>query len=146
MQSSNQNQVEAKVDQRLRTIRTLWFAIFASLAMYYVLTIFTKVEERPSPHLSLALATAAALLVLASFLIKQRYLSQSVEKQDMALVQVGYVVGLAVCEVAALLGVLDHFLTGNRYYYLLIIAAAMGDLLHFPQRRHLQNAAFKGLF
>lgn len=143
MQSPNQNDIEMKIDVRLRIMRTLWFAICVTIVMYFVLTLLTKVEERPNPRLSLGLEAVGLLLIVVSFLIRQKYLTQSVEKQDLAPVQVAYVIGLAVCEVAALLGVLDHFLTGNRYYYLLLIAAALGDLLHFPRRRHLQEASYQ---
>jgi hypothetical protein len=50
----------------------------------------------------------------------------------------------AITEVAALLGLLDFFLTTDRYYYVLLIIAALGLLLHFPRREHVVNAAFKG--
>jgi hypothetical protein len=33
--------------------------------------------------------------------------------------------------------------TGDRYYYMLFIIAACGQLLHFPKREHVINAAFK---
>ena len=144
MQPSNQSELEAKIDMRLRIMRVLWFALCVSIALYYVLTLFTKTDQQaPNTLLSVALAAAGALFVIISFPVKQRYLTQSVEKQDMNLVQTGYIVALALCEVAALLGLLDHFVTGNRYYYFLFIAAALGDLLHFPRRRHLQEASYK---
>jgi hypothetical protein len=38
---------------------------------------------------------------------------------------------------------LDFFLTNNRYYYALLILAALGLLLHFPRREAVVNAAFK---
>jgi hypothetical protein len=144
MQLTNPNEIEAKIDLRLRTMRTLWLALFASVPLYYVFTLFGKaVQEAPNPRLSLGLAAAGMLSIISSFPIKQKFLAQSVERQEMARVQTGYIAGLAVCEVAAILGLLDHFLTGNRYYYLLFIAAGLGELLHVPRRRHLQEASYK---
>jgi hypothetical protein len=45
--------------------------------------------------------------------------------------------------VAAMLGVFDYFRSGNRYYYLLIIIAACGQLLHYPRREPFLHATFK---
>jgi len=143
MQSQDQNELEAKIDMRLRTMRILWFALFISIVLYYGFTLFNKSTEAPNTLVSFGLAAAGVFLVILSFPIKQKFLAKSVETQSMELVQKGYIVALAVCEAAALLGLLDHFVTGNRYYYLLFIAAAAADSLHFPQRRHLQEASYK---
>ena len=82
-------------------------------------------------------------MIPVSVAIKKRFLTQSVEQQQPQLVQQGYVIALAVTEVAALLGLLDFYLTGNRYYFLLLIIAACGQLLHFPRRQHVIDACFK---
>ena len=146
MQPSDQNDLQTKVDRRLRIIRTLWVAIFLSVGMYFVVILLTgqRVEISPNPTLSLALVAAGSLLVVISIPIKQKYLRQSVDGQRIELVQVGYIVALALCEVPALLGLLDHFVTGNRYYYALFIIAACGHLIHFPRRQHVLDACFKG--
>jgi hypothetical protein len=81
--------------------------------------------------------------VLVSFLIKSRLLSKALEQQDVGMVQQAYVMAWAIAEVAALLSMLDFFLTNNRYYYALLIIAALGLLLHFPRREAVVNAAFK---
>jgi hypothetical protein len=59
------------------------------------------------------------------------------------MVQQAYIVTWAINEVAALLGLMDFFLTNDRYYFVLLIIAALGLLLHFPRREHVVNAAFK---
>ena len=41
------------------------------------------------------------------------------------------------------IGLLDFFLSGNPYYYLLFLIAAGGLLLQFPRREHVVNASFK---
>jgi hypothetical protein len=56
------------------------------------------------------------------------------------MVQQAYIVAWAITEVGGLLGVLDFFTTGDRYYYLLFMIAALGQLLHFPRREHMLNA------
>jgi NADH:ubiquinone oxidoreductase subunit 2 (subunit N) len=136
---------QANLEQRLRTMRTLWIAMLLSISAYYVFTFFTRRSENISPNrtLSLILLGVALLTTLMSFLVRNMLLTRAVEQQQVQLVQQGYIVAWAVTEFAALLGLLDFFLTGNRYFYLLFIIAACGMLLHFPQREPVINAGFK---
>lgn len=144
-QSANQNHPQENVELRIRTMRTLWFAMFMSVVMYYVFTFFVERSENVNPNatVSLMLVGVGLLTTLISFPVKNRLLARAVEQQQVQLVQQAYIVALAVTEVAALLGLLDFFLTGNRYYYILFIIAACGQLLHFPRREHVLNASFK---
>lgn len=138
------NDSQFKIEQRIRTIRTLWIAMFLSVCIYYVFTLF--VGQRSANHnntLSLVLLAVGLSGTLLSFPIKKRLLTQSVNQQRVQLVQQGYIVAWAVTEVAALLGLLDFFATGNRYYYFLFIISACGQLLHFPKRQHVLDASFK---
>ena len=141
MNTQSANQIEL----RIRTMRTLWIAMLLSVGAYYVFTFFAGRSEEITPNrtLSLILAGVALLTTLLSFLVKNKLLSVAVERQQVQLVQQGYIVIWALSEVAALLGLLDFFLTGDRYYYVLFLIAACGLLLHFPRREHVLNAAFK---
>ncbi|HXM34753.1 MAG TPA: hypothetical protein VN920_06180 [Pyrinomonadaceae bacterium] len=144
MQSSNQNDLQAKTDARLRVIRTLWSALFLSIGIYYVLTLFTgHPNVVPNRTVSIALAAAGSFFAIISIPIKQKYLTQSVTEQRVELVQTGYIIAWALTEVAALLGLLDHFIAGNRYYYVLFVIAAGGMLLNSPRRQHVLDACFK---
>ena len=72
MEPTNPNTAETNLEQRMRTVRTLWLAITVSVVMYYV---FTRVAERPeslqpNQPLSLALLVGAVSTTLVSFLIK----------------------------------------------------------------------------
>jgi len=126
-------------------MRMLWFAMLMSIAVYFVFTLFAQRKEslEPNPTISLTLLCVAVLMVLVAFLIKSKLLSKAVEQQNTAMVQQAYVVTWAITEVAALLGLLDFFLTTDRYYYVLLIIAVLGLLLHFPRREHVVNAGFK---
>jgi len=143
--SANQNDPQTNIELRIRTMRTLWIALILSLGGYYVFTLFTERKEslEPNASLSLTLICVAMVTVLVSFLIKSRLLSKAMEQRNVGMVQQAYVVTWAITEVAALLAMLDFFLTNDRYYYVLIIVAALGQLLHFPRREHVVNAAFK---
>lgn len=144
-QPMNPNDQQANIELRIRTLRTLWMALLLSIVVYYVLTIFVKPsgEAVPNPTLSLALLLAGIATTLVSFLVKNRLLSRAVEQQQVPWVQQAYVAGWAINEVAALLGMLDFFVTGHRHYYFLFIIAFCGLLLHFPRREAVVNAAFK---
>jgi hypothetical protein len=146
MQPANQNDMETKVDARLRIIRIIWFAIFVSVGLYYLLTLLTgQPQVNPNGILSIALVAIGMVFVSISLALKQKYLRQSVDKQSAGVVQNGYVLAFALCEVPALLAMVDFFVTGNRYYYVLIVISAGGQLLNFPRRKHVLDASFKGL-
>ena len=80
------------------------------------------------------------MVVMASILIKQRVVQRAVEKRDAALLQSAYILGFALCESAAFLGVVDHFVTGSRYYYFSFALALVGMLKHFPKKDDVRAA------
>ena len=145
MNTANQNDPQTSIDLRIRTMRTLWFCLLLSIGSYYVFTFIAKRNEslEPNTNLSLTLICVGMLIVAVTFLIKSRLLSKAMEQQDVGMVQQAYIMTWAINEVAALLGLLDFFLTNDRYYYVLFIVAVLGLLLHFPRREHVVNAAFK---
>jgi hypothetical protein len=89
------------------------------------------------------LTVVGTFTVIVSTAIKQRFLAQSGDQQRLELVQTGYIVGFALCEFAALFGLLDRMVTGNRYYYVLFVIALIGMALHWPRRDHLLAASYK---
>jgi len=142
MQSPNQPE---NIELRIRTLRTLWLGMLGSIGGYYALTFIVERPEgrEPNDMLFLVLMGMALSAALASFPIKSKLISRAIERQDAQLVQQAYIVAWAMCEVAGLLGVLDFFLTANRHYYVLFIIGAVGQLIHFPRREDVMNAAFK---
>ena len=133
------------IDVRMRTLRILWIAIVLSVGMYYVFTVLADRPEGLTPNNTLFIVLLAIALstTLVSFPIKGMLLKKATEKQQLPLVQQAYVVALALCEVSALMGLVDFFVTANHYYYSFFILAAAAQLLHFPRREHLINASFK---
>jgi hypothetical protein len=142
---SGESNPQENVELRMRTLRVLWLALFLSLVMYYGLTLFVGRNETVTPNntLSIALMVVAFSTTLISFVVKNKLMTRAVESQQLGMVQQSYVVTWAINEAAALLGLLDFFVTGNRYYYALFVLAAAGLLLHFPRREDVENAAFK---
>jgi magnesium-transporting ATPase (P-type) len=144
-QLANQKDPQANIEVRLRTMRTLWIAMFLSIGWYYAFTFFAQRSEAITPNstLFLTLVGVGLLTTLISFPIKNKLITRAVEQQQAQLVQQAYLVAWVVTEVAALLGLVAFYLNGNRYFYILFIIAACGFLLHFPRREHVINASFK---
>ena len=140
---------ESNLDKRYQTLVVLWFALLMSIGMYFLFSVLVAprvINEPGNPSTSLlivALTALGTLLVIASFAVKRKLLERSVEKQDVSLVQKSLVIACAMCEVSALLGLLEHFIIGNREYYLLFLLAAAGTALHFPRRSHLASASYR---
>ena len=128
---------------RYRTLMTVWFAMCMSLVMYLVFIHFAAATAAANRRLTLALICFSVVPMSLSFLLKQIMLARSVERQKLESVQQAYVVAWALCEVSALLGLLDHFATGSNYYYVAFAVAGLGILLHFPQRKHLLAASYQ---
>jgi len=126
-------------------MRMLWIAMLLSVGFYFALTLFLHRSEpiRSNSALSLVLAVIALSAILSSFLLKSRLLGRAAEQQQVSLVQQAYILAWAVTEVAALMGLLDFFATNDRYYYVFFLIAALGQLVHFPQREQVTNALFK---
>ena len=101
-------------NKRYQTLLTLWFALLMSVVMYFLVTIFAgaKIQSpaaNPSSSiLTIALTAAGTFLVILSFAVKQKLLRRSVDNQDPGLVQKALIVACAMCEVAALLGLVER--------------------------------------
>ena len=141
--------MEINLKQRYQTMVILWFALLMSIGMYFLFSLFVAPGFGNPPGtqsrslLIVALTALGTFLVVVSFPVKHRLLERAVEKQDTALVQKALVIACAMCEVSALLGLLEHFVIGNREYYLLFLIAAAGTALHFPRRSQLEAASYK---
>jgi hypothetical protein len=138
--------MEGDFNKRYQTLLVLWFALFMSVAMYFVFSLVVPLTNEPgnppNPALVITLMVLGFLLVVLSFVVKSKLLEQSVQKQDPGLVQKALVVACALCEVSALLGLMERFLIGYRYYYFLFLFSAAGIALHVPRRNQLQNAGY----
>ena len=135
--------------RQYQTMLTLWFALLTSVVMYFLITLFVppinlnSSSSSPDSLLVFGLAALGAFFVVASLAVKKKLLDRSVEQQDPTLVQRAMVLACAMCEVSALLGLLEYFVIGIRRYYLLFLLAAVGIILHFPRRSQLEAASYK---
>lgn len=138
MQTTSPQEMEAKVEARFRVFLILWFAILSSVVFLLVLAVAMKTNGEPNPTLSYALLGGGVMLVVVSFLLKQRLARQAIEKSDVASLQSAHIISLALCESSALLGLLDRLVTGSQTSWFAFVIAALGILLHFPRKDHLR--------
>jgi F0F1-type ATP synthase membrane subunit c/vacuolar-type H+-ATPase subunit K len=146
MQPVDQNKLQAEVEARYRVLLILWFAFLMSVGLYFVVSLFIQRpngDDSQSRVLTFMFTAAGTFTTILSIVVKQKFLTQSAERQRPELVQTGYIIALALCETAALLGLMNRFITGNRYYFVLMIIAAIGMLLHWPRRDHLIAAYYE---
>lgn len=137
----NPQQIEARVEARHRVILMIWFSLLMSISIFFVMTILIPGNSaNPNTTLSFALIGLAFMVVVASVLIRQRVVQRATEKRDAALLQTGYVLSFALCESAAIWGLVDHFVTGSSYYYFSFALGVLGMFLHFPKKDHVRAA------
>jgi hypothetical protein len=139
MPSNDSNQTNIAL--RYRTLLTLWFAITMSIVLWLVLIHFKASTNPVNQKLGLLLTCLGLVPMSVSFLVKQILMGKAIAGQNLMLVQQAYVTSWALCEAAALLGLLAHFLAASPHYYFGFIIAGLGIVLHFPQRKHLLQAA-----
>ncbi|MDQ3474364.1 MAG: hypothetical protein M3447_11570 [Acidobacteriota bacterium] len=133
------------IDTRYRSMVILWIAQVMSVVMFFVVTQFVEVpEDRPENNiLSFVFAGVGTFCAIISFAVRAKLLRKSVEQQDLALVQTANITGRALCEVPAILGVIERFLLPGREYLLLLLIGAVAMLLHYPRRSDLLAASYK---
>lgn len=133
------------IDTAFRSMMILWIAQIMSVVMFFAVTQFVEVpDDRPENNiLSFVFAAVGAFCAIFSFVVRAKLLRQSVEKQDPKLVQSANVVGRALCEVPAILGVIERFILPGREYLLLLMIGALAMLLHYPRRSDLLSATYK---
>ena len=95
--------------------------------------------------ISIVLIVFGCFNVSLSFKFKRALIKKSIETQDLQFVSRAYIAALALCESAALFGIVIHFVTGSASFYVAFAVGLIGMLLHFPQKKHLQDVFFKPL-
>lgn len=147
---ANQPGADAGLEARLRVMRILWGALLTSIGLYVLVCVFAAprrgaaVEDAGNTTMLGAFAAIALVSVAASFLLKGRFYRRAAERGEPEQAQIGFIVALALCEAAALFGLVGLFVTLNRSAYLLLALGALGQLLHFPRRDELAAAYRKG--
>lgn len=143
METFSPQQVEARVEARHKVFLILWFALFVSVMLFLMLVMVAGSKGTPNPTLSYALLGIGSITVVVSFILKQQMVKKAINNSDIAALQSAHIMSLALCESAALFGVLDRFMTGSQTSWFLFAIAAIGILLHFPKKDHIRAVSYK---
>lgn len=145
MKPTNPNDLRNTIEVRLRTVRTLWFSLFISVGLYFLITIFVKRAESQDPNnlLFIVLVGVALAVTLISFVLKEQFVRRAIEQQQPDVLQQGFIVAWALNEAPALFGLVIYFASGNHYYFVLFIISTCGHLLNFPRRAQVESVYFK---
>jgi F0F1-type ATP synthase membrane subunit c/vacuolar-type H+-ATPase subunit K len=116
----NQYQPKTNVEGRLRVVRIIWAAFLMSVLMYFVLGYFFLREPEPknieATEVNIFLGPlliASLISVFFSFSLKKRFMSKATNEHRPDMIQTAIIISFAMCEVAALFGLLTIFLTGS---------------------------------
>jgi F0F1-type ATP synthase membrane subunit c/vacuolar-type H+-ATPase subunit K len=140
---------QADPQKRYATLMILWGAMFFNIGIFFLLSRLAVADPSALPEnrtLAVALMAGGTLLALLSIIFRGKMVARAVEQQRPQSVHTAYIVAFAICESAALFGLLLRFATNERYYYLLFAIAAVGFLANMPRRNDVINAsAGKGI-
>lgn len=141
---------DAGPEVRLRTMRILWAAFLMAVGLFFLVTRLSRPDDETvaelgggNPTILLVLGVAALSTVVASFVLKANFYKRAAEQQQPMTLQQGFIIALALCEAAVLLGLVGVFTTWNNYAYLLFVLGGLGEALHFPRRAQVLSAYYK---
>jgi hypothetical protein len=128
--------IDAKTLETHRRVQIiLWLCMAGAGVMYLVLIkLIPTNDPAPNPSLDTALLVIAVGFAAISFPLENRLRSPREEPRNLARERAGLIVGLVLCEAAALFGVIVHFVTGSPRDQLIVAAGIVGLLLHYPKR------------
>jgi hypothetical protein len=119
--------------QRLQLL--LWLSMVMGAVMYFVvMKLVPPNVSAPNPALDTTLLAMAAGLVAVSFPVESRIRGPREEMRNLPRERTAQILGLTLCESAALLGVVLHFITGSPRDQLIVAVGIAGLLLHYPKR------------
>ena len=133
-------------EARLRLMRILWAVFLVNVGIFVVVAcLVSEGLDGPEgvPPLLYALAALALSSVVVSFLVKASFYRSATERQEPARVQTGFIIALALCESAALWGLVGVLVTRCDYAYALCALGALGMALHFPRREQVLASYYK---
>jgi NADH:ubiquinone oxidoreductase subunit 2 (subunit N) len=122
---------------RQRTLMVIWGAIFMSVVLLFVLASVVGPEQSGlarNSMLTIVLTAIGTLLMVASYFLRQKMLTRAFGQRRAETISSAYIVAFAMCEAAAICGLLLRFMTNERSYYFLFVMAVLGLILNLPRQ------------
>lgn len=139
----NQGTTQQLAGARFRGLMIIWGAQVFSLVPLFVVTqlVGKSAPAAPNQMLLVALAAVALASLALSFVLKSKFVGRAVVERRPDLVTTGYVLAFMLCDASTLCGLLLYLTTGARESRYFLVVAAVGLLLNFPRRRHVEDAS-----
>lgn len=142
MQSNDEREVSPQ--QRYLTLWILWGVFLFNIAGFAILSVIAAPDPLTLANnrmLVIALTALGTFTALVSVFVRQKMLARAALQQRPHSVSSAYIVAFALCEAAALCGMVLRFATNDAYYYLLFVIALVGFPLNMPRRDDIINAS-----
>jgi hypothetical protein len=135
---------EVGPEKRHLTLLIIWGSFVFNIILFFLLANFVGAEQSrlaPNNVMTFALMAGGTFMVFASLAFKRKMLRLASERGRPQSVSSAYIVAFAMCEVAALCGLVLRLTTSERLYYLLFIIAIAGLVFNLPRRDDVLNAS-----
>ncbi len=137
------------IEQTYRTQMILWVAFLMSQFIFIVVLFVSKSEifkfdfTKPMFEvMAIVLALVAIISFALSFVYKNKYLKQAIEKQEIPLVQESLIMAFAFCEAICIFGLVLAF-SDYQYFFAWFVLGIAGILIHIPKRSYLIDASYR---
>ncbi len=135
---------EVSPEKRHLTLMIIWASFFFNVLLFFLLATFVGSDPATLSYnrmLTVGLVALGTFTAFVSIFFKQKMLARAFSEQRPQSVSGAYIVAFALCEVAALCGLMLRLMTSDPYYYILFIVAVVGLALNMPRRDDVVNAS-----
>jgi hypothetical protein len=123
------SQPPASDERRFRLIVWIVMFMFMSIPMYYVMMRMVPPDVADADSNFPAILMPLSVVTMGLSIPIRRLVARTKPR-------IAFVLGLILCEAAALFGVVAWFATGSPRSYYCLATGVMGMLLHFPRAAH----------
>lgn len=140
--TTNQTPIRATVDQRYRGLLIIWAAQFVSFGIFaLVMWLIHPARNGANDPLRFWVFDVLGGATFAlSFVVKYKLLRRAVAEQRVDVATAAYVLAFVLCEMSAILGLVNYLLSGVPPLALFAVAV-LGMALHVPRRDNLAQAS-----
>ena len=116
----------------LRMLRILWFALAASVVLYFVVAQFVATTAAENETLAFSLAAAGIAAGAASFVVKRLVAAGPLRRNPAAAARSAFLVAFVLAEIPALMGLVSYVAAGWKYAWTMWVVSGVLFALHYP--------------
>lgn len=135
---------EVSPEKRHLTLMIIWGSFFFNVLLFFLLASFVGPDRESLSYnrlLTVGLTALGTFTAFVSIFFRRKMLDRATAQGRPQSVSGAYIVAFALCEVAALCGLLLRMMTNDPYYSFLFIISVVGLLLNMPRRSDVIDAS-----